>query len=255
MKNLYSSIAHIFRSLRVTDSAPVLYIKDDLGNYEKINAADVGAGAGRYAKLLFDHLGHEKLSLNCFDTNEFMLKSLSDYMEDNNYTNFITKIATAEEMPIDDGVLDCIFSFNSIHHFNFYKFFNEAIRTLKTGGKIYIYSRTRKQNEESIWGKYFPLFRKKESRLFEPEEFEFKLGTVSGLELMETKIFSFDRDNTIKELVERASSRHYSAFFLYEQDEFDYALNKFETNLSENYSDPESIKWLDEKILYIVQKN
>ncbi len=255
MKNLYSSIAHIFRSLRVTDSAAVLHIKDNLGNYNKIIAADVGAGAGRYAKLLFDHIGHEKLFLSCFDTNEFMLKSLTDYLDDNNYTNFITKIATAEEMPIDDGELDCIFSFNSIHHFNFYKFFNEAIRTLKDGGKIFIYSRTRKQNEESIWGKYFPLFRKKESRLYEPDEFDFKLGTVPGLELVETKIFSFDRDNTIKELVDRASSRHYSAFFLYEQDEFDYALKKFETNLKENYSDPESIKWLDEKILYIIKKS
>ena len=255
MKNLYSSIAHIYRSLRVTDSAAILYIKDDLGNFDKINAADVGAGAGRYAKLLFDHLGHEKLFISCFDTNEFMLKSLSDYMEDNNYTNFITKIASAEEMPVDDGELDCIFSFNSIHHFNFYKFFDEAIRTLKSGGKIYIYSRTRKQNEDSIWGRFFPLFRKKESRLFEPDEFEFKLSTIPGLELLETKIFSFDRDNTIDELVERASSRHYSAFFLYEDDEFDYALNKFESNLKENYTDPKSVKWIDEKILYIVQKN
>ena len=157
-------------------------------------------------------------------------------------------------MPVDDGELDCIFSFNSIHHFNFYKFFDEAIRALKSGGKIYIYSRTRKQNEDSIWGRYFPLFRKKESRLFEPDEFEFKLSTIPGLELLETKIFSFDRDNTIDELVDRASSRHYSAFFLYEDDEFDYALNKFESNLKENYSDPNSVKWLDEKILYIVKK-
>lgn len=254
MKNLYSSIAHIYRSLRVTDSAAVLYIKDNLGDFDKIVAADVGAGAGRYAKLFFDHIGNDKLFLSCFDTNEYMLKSLTDYLKDNNYTNFITKIATAEEMPIEDEELDCIFSFNSIHHFNFYKFFNEAIRTLRDDGKIFIYSRTRSQNEESIWGRYFPLFRKKESRLFQPDEFEFKLGTIPGLELEETKIFSFDRDNTIKELVERASSRHYSAFFLYEQDEFDYALKKFESNLKENYSDPKSIKWLDEKILYIIRK-
>jgi len=255
MKNLYSSIAHIFRSLRVTDSEPVLYIKDNLGDFNKIIAADVGAGAGRYAKLFFEHFGNDKLFLSCFDTNEFMLKSLSDYLEDNNVSNFITKIATAEEMPINSGELDCIFSFNSIHHFNFYKFFKEAIRVLKDDGKIFIYSRTRKQNESSIWGKYFPLFSKKESRLFEPDEFEFKLGTIPGLELEETKIFSFDRDNTIKELVDRASSRHYSAFFLYEQDEFDYALSKFESNLKDNYSDTESVKWLDEKILYIIKKS
>ena len=254
MKDIYSSIAHIFRSLRVTDSEPVLYIKNNLGDFDKIVAADVGAGAGRYAKLFFEHIGEDKLYLNCFDTNEFMLKSLTDYLKDNNISNFSTKIASAEEMPLKNKELDCIFSFNSIHHLNFYKFFNEAIRVLKDGGKIFIYSRTRTQNKQSIWGKYFPLFRKKESRLYEPDEFEFKLGTLSGLELEETRIFSFDRDNTVKELVERASSKHYSAFFLYEEEEFDYALKKFESNLLENYSDPESIKWLDEKILYIIKK-
>ncbi|MGI9553372.1 MAG: class I SAM-dependent methyltransferase [Thermodesulfobacteriota bacterium] len=254
MKDLYSSIAHIFRSLRITDSEPVLYMKENLADLDKIVAADVGAGAGRYAKLLFDHIGEEKLFLNCFDTNEYMLKSLQDYLEDNDISNFITKIAAAEEMPIGDKELDCIFSFNSIHHFNFYKFFQEAIRVLKNEGKILVYSRTRTQNEMSIWGQYFPLFRKKESRLYEPDEFTFKMGTIHGLELLETKVFSFKRDNTIAELVERASSRHYSAFFLYEPEEFDLALKMFETNLIKNYPDPEHVEWVDEKIMFIVKK-
>ena len=63
MKNLYSSIAHIFRSLRVTDSAAVLHIKDNLGHYDKIVAADVGAGAGSTITTNSgaDHIGHEKL--------------------------------------------------------------------------------------------------------------------------------------------------------------------------------------------------
>jgi len=254
MKDLYSSIAHIFRELRVTDSEPVLYMKEKLEELDSIVAADVGAGAGRYAKLLFDHLGNERLFLNCFDTNEYMLKSLQDYLRDNNITNFITKIAAAEEMPLGDKELDCIFSFNSIHHFNFYKFFSEAIRVLKDDGKILIYSRTRTQNEESIWGRYFPLFRKKESRLYEPDEFTFKLSTIPELELLETKVFSFKRDNTIRELVDRASSRHYSAFFLYEQEEFDLALKMFESNLIKNYPDPEHVEWVDEKIMFIVKK-
>ena len=254
MKDLYSSIAHIFRSLRVTDSEPVLYMKDKLEDLDKIVAADVGAGAGRYAKLLFDHIGEDRLFLNCFDTNEYMLKSLQDYLKDNNISNFITKIAAAEEMPLDDKVLDCIFSFNSIHHFNFYKFFREAIRVLKDDGKILIYSRTRAQNEQSIWGQYFPLFRKKESRLYEPDEFTFKLETIPELKLLETKVFSFNRVNTIAELVDRASSRHYSAFFLYEQEEFDLALKMFESNLIKNYPDPEKVEWVDEKIMFIVKK-
>lgn len=254
MKDLYSSIAHIFRSLRVTDSEPILYIKDKLEDLEKVVAADAGAGAGRYAKLLFDYLGHDRLFLNCFDTNEYMLKSLQDYLEDNGISNFVARVAAAEEMPIKNKELDCVFSFNSIHHFNFYKFFEETIRVLKNEGKIFIYSRTRTQNEQSIWGSYFPLFKKKESRLYEPDEFAFRLERIPDLKLIETKVFSFKRDSTVKELVDRASSRHYSAFFLYEQEEFNLALKTFESNLMKNYSDLDHVKWVDGKIMFIVSK-
>ncbi len=255
MKDLYSSIAHIFRDLRVTDSEPVLYMKDRLEDLDTINAADVGAGAGRYAKLLFEHIGNERLFLSCFDTNEYMLKSLELYLKDNDISNFAARIAAAEEMPLRDKELDCIFSFNSIHHFNFYKFFDEVNRVLKERGLIFIYSRTRTENKQSIWGRYFPLFVKKESRLYEPDEFAFKLERVAGLKLLEIKTFSFKRKDTIEGLVDRASSRHYSAFFLYEQREFDEALRVFESKLRENYPDPNNIEWVDEKVLFTVRKS
>ena len=72
----YAQIADVYRSLRVTDSEPVLYIKEIIGDKGEITAADVGAGAGRYARLFFEHLGKEDLFLYCYDTNEFMLESL-----------------------------------------------------------------------------------------------------------------------------------------------------------------------------------
>lgn len=253
-KEFYSNIAEIYRSLRVTDSEPVLYIKPYLEGKELIEAADVGAGAGRYAKLFFEHFGEDRLYLHCIDTNEYMLKSLQNYLLENNISNFRTAIAAAEEMPVATSELDCIFCFNSIHQFNFYRFFKEADRSLKRDGMIFIYSRTRTQNEQSIWGRFFPLFRNKESRLFEPDEFSFKIDNIPEFEIVETKVFNFPRNNTVKELVDRASSRHYSAFFLYEEEEFETALKKFESNLIENYPDPEHVKWDDGKIMYILKK-
>lgn len=183
-----------------------------------------------------------------------MLKSLSDYLEDNDVSNFSSRIAAAEEMPLGNKELDCIFSFNSIHHFKIYNFFEEAIRVLKDGGRIFIYTRTRSQNENSIWGRYFPLFVRKESRLYEPDELAFKLERAPGLELLETKEFNFNRDDTIQNLIQRASSRHYSAFFMYEQKEFDAALKTFGSNLVKNYPDPDHVKWVDGKIMFIVKK-
>lgn len=254
MTDFYSSIAPIFRSLRKTDSEPVLYIKEKLEKLEKIEAADVGAGAGRYAKLFFDHLGRERLFLHCFDINEFMLTSLEEYLKDNGISNFVTTIASAEEIPLDNQSLDCIFSFNSIHHFHPYKFFNECLRVLKPGGQIFIYTRTRKQNASSVWGRFFPLFNKKESRLFEPDELKFKVSKVEKLDLVESKKFIFERNNTIIELVDRASSRHYSTFFLYDDEEFELALKMFEGNLKGSFDDINNISWIDEKILYVIRK-
>ncbi|MYF48506.1 MAG: hypothetical protein F4214_06170, partial [Candidatus Dadabacteria bacterium] len=93
----YARIADIYRSLRVTDSEPVLYIKEIIGDKGKITAADVGAGAGRYARLFFEQLGKENLFLYCYDTNEFMLESLEQYLDDNDIRNYATKIAMAQE--------------------------------------------------------------------------------------------------------------------------------------------------------------
>ena len=95
----YARIADIYRSLRVTDSEPVLYIKEIIGDKGKITAADVGAGAGRYARLFFEQLGKEDLFLYCYDTNEFMLESLEQYLDDNDIRNYATKIAMAQELP------------------------------------------------------------------------------------------------------------------------------------------------------------
>ncbi|NIP30807.1 MAG: methyltransferase domain-containing protein [Candidatus Dadabacteria bacterium] len=253
-QNHYSNIAHIYRELRITDSEPVLLINDYLKDIERIVAADVGSGAGRYAKLFFDHFGKDRLFLKCYDTNEFMLESLEEYLKQHNISNYLTKIAMAQELPIKDNSLNSIFCFNAIHYFNINKFLKECVRVLKDESLLFIYTRTRTQSEESVWGKYFPLYNAKESRLYEPEEFEFILERRPRLEIVERKVFSFNRNNSVEDLVRRASSKHYSTFELYEDEEFKRSLERFEDNLNQSYSDASNIDWLDEKTMYVIKK-
>lgn len=254
-QDYYNSIAGIYRDLRTTDSEPVLYIKSLLDHLPKINAADVGAGSGRYSKLFFDHFGEDKLFLKCFDTNEFMLESLEEYLKQHKISNFITKIATAEELPLKAKSLDAIFCFNAIHHFNINKFLEECIRVLKKDSLIFIYTRTKTQSVENIWGRYFPLYNKKESRLYDTRDFEFILEQSPQLEVIEEKKFRFERNNTIEELIKRASSKHYSAFTLYDNEEFSRCLEKFKENLTESFTDTNNINWIDEKIMYVIKKS
>ncbi len=248
----YARIADIYRSLRITDSEPVLHIKEIIGDKGEIKAADVGAGAGRYARLFFEHLGKEKLFLYCYDTNEFMLESLEQYLEDNGIRNYATKIAMAQELPIADNALDAVFCFNAIHFFNTSKFLRESARVLRHGSFLFIYTRTRTQSMKSIWGKHFPSYNQKESDFYNTEKIEAEIKNTEGLELIETKTFVLARENSLKELVERAQSKHYSTFYLYETQEFERALAEFRKNIRESYEDPDKIKWSDEKTMYTV---
>ncbi len=254
MQSHYARIADVYRSLRVTDSEPVLYIKDIIGDKGKIEAADVGAGAGRYARLFFEHLGKENLFLYCYDTNEFMLESLEQYLSDNGIDNYVTKIAMAQELPIGNEKLDAVFCFNAIHFFNTPKFLRESARVLRKGSYLFIYTRTKNQSMKSIWGKHFPFFNEKESQFYKTETLDLEIENAPGLELVETKTFNLARENTLKDLIERASSKHYSTFYLYESGEFKRCLAEFDKNIRESYSDIDKIKWSDEKTMYTVLK-
>ncbi len=248
----YARIADIYRSFRVTDSEPVLHITEMIGDRGEIKAADVGAGAGRYARLFFEHLGKERLFLYCYDTNEFMLESLEKYLDDHDIRNYATKIAMAQELPIGDKALDAVFCFNAIHFFNTPKFLRESARVLREGSFLFIYTRTKTQSMKSIWGKHFPAFNQKESDFYNTEKLETEIKSTKGLELVETKRFVLSRENSLKELVERAQSKHYSTFYLYESQEFERSLAEFRKNIRESYEDPDKIKWSDEKIMYTV---
>ena len=250
----YARVADIYRSLRHTDSEPVLYVKEMIGKTSGIKAADVGAGAGRYARLFFEHIGKDNLFLYCYDTNEFMLESLERYLNDNGISNYATRIAMAQELPIGDRSLDAVFCFNAIHFFNTPKFLRECSRVLRKGSFLFIYTRTKPQSMKSIWGKHFPLFNEKESEFYKTEGLAPDIERTPGLELAETKIFRLARKSSLKGLRERARSKHYSTFYLYESDEFEKYLSEFEKSVREAFKDPGKIEWNDEKTMYAVLK-
>ena len=230
----------------------MLYIKEIIGDKREITAAEVGAGGGRYTKLFFEHLGKENLFLYCYDTNEFMLESLEGYLRNLDIRNYATKIAMAQELPIPDNALDAIFCFNAIHLFNTSKFLSESARVLREGSFLFIYTRTKAQSMKSIWGKHFPSFNKKESGLYKTERLDSEIEKTKEVELMEKKTFTLARENSLEELIERAQSKHYSTFYLYEDQEFEKSLAEFRKNIQESYEDLGKIRWSDEKIMYTV---
>ena len=256
MKNLhghFSTIAQNYRELRTTDLEPIFCIKEELHGLQKIAAADFGCGTGRYSLKLCQHLG-DKLYLYCIDPNQEMLAQLRQYLMQHEIENFETRQTPAENLTIPDESLDCVFTFNAIHLFKMTAFLNEVSRVLKHDGYLFIYTRLRSQNAKSIWGKYFPLFKQKETRLYELEQFISMMDETPQLDVQNIEFFKYYRVASLDWLVEQAQNHHYSTFYLYTKGKFEKSLNKFKQNLQEHFQDANNISWFDGNVLLVIRK-
>ncbi len=234
MHDHFSTIASKYQSVRTLDTEPILHIKHRLDEKTDINMADIGCGDGRYS-LEFLKRFDNSFYIHCVDYNENMLKSLE--------TN-----CDANRLPLDNKSIDCIVTFNAIHHFDVPKFLSESLRSLKDNGRIFIYTRLKNQNARSVWGKHFPLFIEMENRLYELNELESHIKNAD-LSIHSTKTFEYSRTSSLDRLVNQAENNHYSTFALYDKESFDHSLDKFKQNIKNNFDDLEQIQWTDENIL------
>lgn len=251
MNNHFSKVASNYRQLRTTDVEPIVLIGKTLKGLPKVWAADIGCGAGRYDLLLFQYINN--LHLTCIDINDSMLRQVADYLTSHKITNFKTIKADAEVIPLKNNSMDCILNFNAIHHFDFVKFIEKSEKIIKKDGRIFIYTRLRSQNAKSVWGKHFPMFSKKETRLYELYEIEQWVKSIDSIILEVAKPFKYKRVSSLEQLVEKVKARNYSTFSLYKDDELDEALYTFQENIREQFLSINNIEWFDENILLILK--
>ena len=251
MLDHFSQIASIYSQVRTIDYELIDYITKKLAFKQTIVAADIGCGDGRYSIKLIEKL-RNRLSLTCVDVNYEMLQQISKISS--NIQNLQTKQAFAEKLPFADNSLDCIFSFNAIHHFKINEFAKECNRVLKNNGVLFIYTRLKEQNESNIWCKFFPDFSKKENRLFDNQSLTKHISNQTSLNLTSTEFFQHNRSSDIQTLVSKAEKKHYSTFSLYTVSEFEKSLGKFKQNIYQNFSNPENIQWVDENTMFLFQK-
>lgn len=247
MHDHFSTIASKYQSVRTLDLEPIVHIQDKLKQKSKINMADIGCGDGRYS-LEFLKCFDDTFYIHCVDYNGNMLKSLEDHLTEQKITNFCTREGNADRLPLDNKSIDCIVTFNAIHHFDVPKFLSESLRSLKADGRIFIYTKTRNQNSKNIWGQYFPLFTEMETRLYELNELQSHISNAD-MKIHSTKVFEYARTSSLDRLVNQAQNKHYSTFALYEKKSFDESLEIFKENIKKNFDNLDQIQWTDENIL------
>ena len=245
----FSRVAKEYRKIRTTDSEPIDFIVSKLNGMKAQSGADVGCGGGRYSLMLCEALG-EDFSLFCCDRSPEMLKELEKHMQSNGMRRFTVVKSSSEKLPMKSDTLNALFTFNAIHHFPIVEFFQECSRLLVGEGQLFVYTRLVEQNRGSIWGKYFPGFLERETRLYHQGEIEKGLSEVGSLELKSVTRFHYKRSAPLDRLVSLVKQRHYSTFSLYSDSELTKALDEFESNVRNEFSDTTKVLWEDENIMF-----
>jgi ubiquinone/menaquinone biosynthesis C-methylase UbiE len=254
MREHFRRIAPSYRDLRTTDLKPIAQIAHYLLALPIITLADIGCGAGRYTLELLRFLANRVRHIDCVDSSAAMLQQLGEHLTQQGIKGFSTLKASAMALPIPSLSLTGVLTFNALHHFKLPLFLRETARVLQHGGYLFMYTRTRSQNARNIWGRLFPLFKEKETRLYELPELEAALGGVPQLQLQAVHSYQYERASTIERLVAQARARHYSTFSLYGPREFERALQTFQINLRRHFPDLQNIRWWDENLMLIARK-
>jgi len=249
----FSKIADKYKDLRTTDPEPILLIRKKLRAPPQIEAADVGCGVGRYCSKLFDYFGG-RLYLVCIDYCRGMLSQLVNDLKEKKIRDFVAINASGDALPLSTCCVDAVFSFNSVHHFEISKFLKESSRILKSNRHLFIYTRLRNQNKTNIWGRFFPDFYEKETRLYELGQLEQALKQVPSLRLERTEYFTYRRRAKLEWLITQARCHHYSTFCLYEEREFEEALKTFQQLVTRHFKDTDNVVWHDQNTMLVIRK-
>ena len=249
----FSRIAQRYHYLRTTDLEPITLIVKELKKLAHVEAVDIGCGTGRYDLLLCRYLG-DKLRLTCADANSNMLEKLDEYLIKHGISNFTSMHSEAENLPFPSNALDCVCTFNAIHHFNLPGFLQESARILKSGGYLFIYTRLREQNKRNIWGRYFPKFHQKETRLYTLNALTQAVAAVPTLGIKSIEFFKYQRTSTSAKLIELVGANHYSTFALYSSGEMEKATAGFVQRIESKINGGHWIHWFDENILFVIRK-
>ena len=125
---------------------------------------------------------------------------------------------------------------------------------MKDDSYLFIYTRLPRQNMRNIWGRCFPEFCKKETRLYTMNTFMKAVADVPQLSVESIEYFKYKRTLTLEQLIERVRSNHYSTFLLYSPKELEEAITGFAQNVKRNFKDDHQLDWFDENIMFVLRK-
>ncbi|MFQ5799948.1 MAG: class I SAM-dependent methyltransferase [Bacteroidota bacterium] len=250
----FDRVASTYAHVRDTDPDVIETIIANLPQSDRpLDVIDMGCGTGRYTSIMAKKL-EDDFRLFCSDHSSAMLSECRKRMNrEFPSTDIHYCRVSANDLPFADVCFDAVVTFNAVHHFDLDRFVKGASRVLRPGGLLSIYTRTPAQNARTIWGRHFPSFSERETRLYRCERLQEAIAGVSGVELQSVHEFEFIRTESRESLLNRVRNFHYSTFALYPPNQLMRAMATFSRRLSK-LSSGSLIEHTAENILVLARR-
>ena len=215
---------------------------------------DVGTGTGRYLDMVSEHLSTRAADI-CpigLDRSPAMLRA----QRHNGlaYPGASRLVGAVEMLPFRAASCDAMTCFNAVHHFDLARFASEAARVLSPSGLLVIYTRTAEQNRDTIWGRYFPEFATRETRLHTVSAFRRALHTTHGFTSVRVQTIRWSVTTSLSRLLEQVAAYHYSTFRFYSPDSLQTALDTFQRRMRDVFGDCSRITFDNDHLLVVAQR-
>jgi ubiquinone/menaquinone biosynthesis C-methylase UbiE len=259
MARHFRTLAPRYRELREFDVRVVhrvllelQYLSDVVS---RVNILDVGAGTGRYTEAVVQHAAESRLCYHgvaCDAIREMLGSRVVHHLPGTGIIDHV--IGFAESLPFVARSFNAVLSFNAIHHFDLSAFLAEVARVLLPCGRLIVYTRTPEQNRHTIWGKCFPHFAERETRLYTESTLHAAVCGMSELELLDLLEMPWMIRTNLARLRDQARSSAYSTFRFYSPDEFEEALGVFEARVRADFDDVFAITAPNDHLLVLVAR-
>jgi SAM-dependent methyltransferase len=193
-----------------------------------------GVGTGRYLVPLLLRLTHArklKPRVVGIDRELSMIEVFARSRSQLPLCDIFPVAGDTHYLPLRPRVAEAVLCFNAIHHFRLTEFLTETARILRPKGRLLVYTRTPEQNRRTVWGRLFPEFAERETRLRSARQLSASMTSSSPLRLVELSPVHSLEATSVTKLMHQAQARHYSTFQFFGPDELQRALRQFRRNL------------------------
>ena len=250
-----------YRTLRELDLDAVRIISEvvargaDLGR--PVRLLDVATGSGRYLDAV-SHCLASTLALKVvpigLDLSPAMLRQARIR---NGHAGLRARhlVGSVETLPFRTSSCDVMTCFNAVHHVDVARFAGEASRVLTPAGQLVVYTRTPEQNRRTIWGRHFPEFATRETRLHDVEDLRSALLATGAFTSVHSQTVAWRVTTSLSRLVEQATHYHYSTFRLYADDALRAAIDTFRQRVRQAFRDVTRITYDNDHVLVMAQRD